>query len=205
MKSAPTYEFEAGLSGLVAGVDEVGRGPLAGPVVAAAVILDPENIPAGLADSKTLTERRREALAPIIRQCASVGVGEASVTEIDALNILQASLLAMRRAVAALPRAPAVCLVDGNQDPGLSCETELIVKGDRRSLSIAAASIIAKTVRDEQMRALDEHHPAFGWRSNKGYGSAAHLAALKQYGPTQHHRRSFAPVAAALGAGITAD
>lgn len=194
MKSPPTFELEAAHIGAVAGVDEVGRGPLAGTVVAAAVILDPENIPAGLADSKTLTEKRREALAPIIRQCADVGVGEASVEEIDALNILQASLLAMRRAVAALPHAPAVCLVDGNQDPGLSCPSELIVKGDARSLSIAAASIIAKTVRDEQMRRLDKLHPQFGWASNKGYGSAAHLAALKQHGPTQHHRKTFAPI-----------
>lgn len=194
MKSPPTFEFEAAHTGPVAGVDEVGRGPLAGPVVAAAVILDPENIPAGLADSKTLTEKRREALAPIIRQCAEVSVGEATVAEIDALNILQASLLAMRRAVAALPRAPSICLVDGNQDPGLACPSELIVKGDARSLSIAAASIIAKTVRDEQMRALDENHPEFCWRSNKGYGSAAHLAALEKYGPTQHHRKTFAPI-----------
>ncbi len=194
MKSPPTFDLEAAHIGPVAGVDEVGRGPLAGSVVAAAVILDPQNIPAGLADSKTLTEKRREALAPIIRQCAEFGVGEASVEEIDTLNILQASLLAMRRAVAALPRAPAVCLVDGNQDPGLPCQTELIIKGDARSLSIAAASIIAKTVRDEQMRALDKLHPQFGWGSNKGYGSAAHLAALQRFGPTQHHRKTFAPV-----------
>ena len=194
MHAPPTFEFEAAHAGPVAGVDEVGRGPLAGPVVAAAVILDPQNIPAGLADSKTLTEKRREALAPIIRQCAEIGVGEASVEEIDALNILQASLLAMRRAVAALPRPPAVCLVDGNQDPALPGPSELIIKGDARSLSIAAASIIAKTVRDEQMRALDKLHPDFGWRSNKGYGSAAHLAALKRIGPTQHHRKSFARI-----------
>ncbi len=195
---APDFDLERLHVGPVAGVDEVGRGPLAGPVVAAAVILDPENIPDGLADSKTLTEKRREALAPLIRQCAMVGVGEASVEEIDALNILQASLLAMRRAVAALSAAPAVCLVDGNQDPRLPCRSELIVKGDARSLSIAAASIIAKTTRDSQMRDLDEIHPRYGWASNKGYGSKLHMAALERFGATIHHRRSFAPVAAAI-------
>ncbi len=200
MKARPTYALESRFDGPVAGVDEAGRGPLAGPVVAAAVILDPANTPAGLADSKTLSEKRREALAPLIRQSAAVGVGAASVEEIDTLNILQASLLAMRRAVAALPRPPAVCLVDGNQDPRLSCRTELVIKGDARSLSIAAASIIAKTVRDEEMRALDKIHPQYGWASNKGYGSAAHRAALERFGATDHHRRSFAPVAAAIAA-----
>ena len=202
MKTQPTFDLERALAGSaggpIAGVDEVGRGPLAGPVVAAAVILDPANIPQGLADSKTLTERRREALAPIIRQCAHVGVGEASVEEIDAINILQASLLAMRRAVAALPQGPAACLVDGNQDPGFSVRTDLIIKGDARSLSIAAASIIAKTVRDGQMRDLHETHPHYGWASNKGYGSAAHRDALMRFGATPHHRKSFAPVAAAI-------
>lgn len=200
----PDFSLEAAFAhrfaGPIAGVDEVGRGPLAGPVVAAAVILDPENIPPGLADSKTLTERRRETLAPVIRTCAAVGVGEASVAEIDALNILQASLLAMRRAVAALPHAPAVCLVDGNQDPGLACRTELVVKGDGRSLSIAAASIIAKTVRDAGLRALHEAHPEYGWASNKGYGSKAHLEALREHGATDHHRKTFAPVARAISA-----
>lgn len=204
MAHLPTFDLEREIVGLgldsVAGVDEAGRGPFAGPVVAAAVILDPANIPAGLADSKTLSEKRRDALAPLIRQCAEVGVGCASVEEIDAINILQASLLAMRRSVAALPRAPAACLVDGNQDPKLSCRTELVVKGDARSLSIAAASIIAKTVRDKEMRELDEIHPHYGWASNKGYGSAAHREALKRFGATPHHRKSFAPVAAAIAA-----
>ncbi len=204
MKTPPSFDLEnliaVSHAGPIAGVDEVGRGPLAGPVVAAAVILDPQNIPDGLADSKALTEKRREALAPIIRACAEVGVGEASVEEIDRLNILQASLLAMRRAVAALPTAPVACLVDGNQDPRLPCKTELVIKGDARSLSVAAASIIAKTVRDQQMRDLGEIHPDYGWASNKGYGSKAHMAALKRIGATAHHRRSFAPVAAAINA-----
>jgi len=204
MKISPTFELEnAHLQHgpvAIAGVDEVGRGPLAGPVVAAAVILDPDHIPPGLADSKTLTESRRETLAPIIRTCAAIGVGEASVAEIDALNILQASLLAMRRAVAALPEAPALCLVDGNQDPGLDCRTELVIKGDGRSLSIAAASIIAKTVRDAGLRTLHDAHPEYGWASNKGYGSKAHLEALREHGATDHHRKSFAPVAKAISA-----
>ena len=196
MKSLPNFHIESAVPGPVAGVDEAGRGPLAGPVVAAAVILDTDNIPKGLADSKTLTEKRREALAPLIREAAKVGVGIASVDEIDALNILQASLLAMRRAVAALPRRPAACLVDGNQDPRLPYRTELIVKGDAKSLSIAAASIIAKTARDRIMRDLAEIHPEYGWEANKGYGSAGHRVALERFGPTPHHRRSFAPVAA---------
>ncbi len=200
MKSLPDFQIETGVPGPVAGVDEAGRGPLAGPVVAAAVILDTDNIPKGLADSKALTEKRREDLAPLIRAAADVGVGIAEVEEIDALNILQASLLAMRRAVAALAQSPAACLVDGNQDPRLSCRTELIVKGDAKSLSIAAASIIAKTARDRIMRDLAEAHPEYGWAANKGYGSAAHRAALERFGPTPHHRKSFAPVAAAFAA-----
>ena len=200
MKSLPDFQIETGVPRPVAGVDEAGRGPLAGPVVAAAVILDTDNIPKGLADSKALTEKRREDLAPLIRAAADVGVGIAEVEEIDALNILQASLLAMRRAVSALAQTPAACLVDGNQDPRLSCRTELIVKGDAKSLSIAAASIIAKTARDRIMRDLAEVHPEYGWAANKGYGSAAHRAALERFGPTSHHRKSFAPVAAAFAA-----
>ena len=204
MKTTPTFEIEAACTGPVAGVDEAGRGPLAGPVVAAAVILDPNAMPEGLADSKTLSEKKREALAPLIREMAMVGVGEASVEEIDQLNILQASLLAMRRAVAALPRQPDVCLVDGNQDPRLACRAEMIVKGDARSLSIAAASIIAKTVRDEMMRKLDEKFPGYGWAKNKGYGSKAHRDALVEIGATPHHRKSFAPVATAIARGAIA-
>ena len=200
----PDFRWEQSLSariaGPIAGVDEAGRGPLAGPVVAAAVILDRQDIPEGLADSKTLSEKRREAIAPLLRRSAIVGVGIASVEEIDALNILQASLLSMRRAVAALATTPGGCLVDGNQDPRLSCPATLIVKGDGKSLSIAAASIVAKTARDQMMRDLSDIHPEYGWQSNQGYGSAAHRAALEQFGATEHHRKSFAPVAAALKA-----
>ena len=204
MSEQATFDLELAAGGIVAGVDEAGRGPLAGPVVAAAVILDPNAMPEGLADSKTLSEKKREALAPLIREMATVGVGEASVEEIDQLNILQASLLAMRRAVAALPRQPDVCLVDGNQDPRLACRAEMIVKGDARSLSIAAASIIAKTVRDEMMRKLDEKFPGYGWAKNKGYGSKAHRDALVEIGATPHHRKSFAPVATAIARGAIA-
>ena len=204
MSEQATFDLELAAGGIVAGVDEAGRGPLAGPVVAAAVILDPNAMPEGLADSKTLSEKKREALAPLIREMAMVGVGEASVEEIDQLNILQASLLAMRRAVAALPRQPDVCLVDGNQDPRLACRAEMIVKGDARSLSIAAASIIAKTVRDEMMRKLDEKFPGYGWAKNKGYGSKAHRDALVEIGATPHHRKSFAPVATAIARGAIA-
>lgn len=195
MKStSPTFNIEASCPGRVAGVDEAGRGPLAGPVVAAAVILNADNIPGGLGDSKTLTEKRRETLAPIIRDCAEVGVGVATVEEIDAINILQASLLAMARAVEALPAAPDFCIIDGNQPPQLKCPARTIVKGDAKSLSIAAASIIAKTVRDQMMRDLAEIFPAYGWAKNKGYGAATHMAALQTHGPTQHHRKTFAPI-----------
>ena len=197
-RHAPTFDLENNFAGPnaapVAGVDEAGRGPLAGPVVAAAVILDPANIPAGLADSKTLGEKRREALAPLIKLTAHVAVGAASVQEIDALNILEASLLAMRRAVGALILRPAICLVDGNQDPRLAVPTELVVKGDAKSFSIAAASIIAKTTRDRIMRELARAHPEFEWEKNKGYGSKAHRDAIEKFGPTQHHRKTFAPV-----------
>jgi len=194
MTLSPTYKFEAALHGIVAGIDEAGRGPLAGPVVAAAVILDPQNMPAGLADSKTLSEKRREALAPEIRARAAIGVGIADVAEIDEINILQATLSAMRRAVADLPTYPDHCLIDGNQMPALHCPAQTIVKGDAKSLSIAAASIIAKTVRDQMMRDLDALFPEYGWAQNKGYGARTHLDALHRFGPTPHHRRSFAPV-----------
>jgi ribonuclease HII len=200
MKLTPTLNIENSIPGRIAGVDEAGRGPLAGPVVASAVILDRARIPEGLADSKTLTEKRRDALAPEIRATAMVGVGIATVEEIDRINILQATLLAMSRAVAALPVSPDACIIDGNQKPKLDCRAETVVKGDGKSLSIAAASIIAKTTRDAIMRDLDQAFPHYGWASNKGYGSAAHMAALAAHGPTPHHRTSFAPVAAALKA-----
>lgn len=182
--------------GLVCGVDEAGRGPLAGPVVAAAVILDPARPIAGLNDSKKLSARRREALAVLIReQALAWAVAEASVEEIDRINILQASLLAMQRAVAALAVRPQSALIDGNRCPRLDCPAEALVGGDGRSAPIAAASILAKTVRDELMLTLHERFRCYDFARHKGYPTAAHLAALRQHGPCSEHRRSFAPVA----------
>lgn len=188
------FDFTCGLR-LVAGVDEVGRGPLAGPVVAAAVILDPARPIDGLADSKRLSETRREALAPIIRECALVwALGRAEVEEIDALNILQASLLAMRRAVLALTMTPDFALIDGNRCPELPCPAEAVIKGDSRVAAISAASIIAKVARDHEMVELDAQYPGYGLAGHKGYPSPGHLAALARLGVTPIHRRSFAPV-----------
>jgi ribonuclease HII len=180
---------------LVCGVDEAGRGPLAGPVVAAAVILDPMRAIDGLRDSKKLSQARREALAVAIRD-GSLGwaIGQASVDEIDQLNILQASLLAMRRAVEALPVVPTLARVDGNQAPRLACGVELIVGGDATEACISAASILAKVERDRLMRALHSLHPEYGFDRHKGYGTALHLESLKRHGPCSEHRRSFAPV-----------
>lgn len=190
----PTFEIENSYPGIVAGIDEAGRGPWAGPVVAAAVILDRDNVPAGLADSKTLTEKRREAIATEIHARAIVGVGVGSVEEIDDINILQATFLAMARAEAALVQKPDICIVDGSQKPKLKARTEMMVKGDAKSLSIAAASIIAKTTRDAMMRELALEHPHYGWEKNKGYGAPAHRAGLDAHGVTPHHRKSFAPI-----------
>ena len=179
----------------VVGVDEVGRGPLAGPVTACAVRLDPDRVPQGLRDSKLLTAARREALFDEIMVVAEVSVAHASVEEIDALNILRASHLAMLRAVAALPQAPDHLLIDGNLLPrGLTVSAEAIVKGDARSLSIAAASVIAKVERDRIMVDLAQQHPGYGWDRNAGYPTKDHLAALANLGVTPHHRRSFRPV-----------
>ena len=177
---------------IVAGIDEVGRGPLAGPVVTAAVIL-PTAIE-GLADSKALSEKRREALFPVIMEQALVGIGAASVREIDQLNILQATLLAMRRAVARLPRTPTLAMVDGNQNPGLGIRTELVIKGDSKVPEISAASIVAKVIRDRLMRKLALRHPHYGWENNVGYGAKRHRDAMEAQGVTAHHRRSFAPL-----------
>jgi ribonuclease HII len=179
----------------VAGVDEVGRGPLAGPVTAAAVRLDPAAIPPGLNDSKTLSAPRRAMLAAALWDVADVSVAHASVAEIDDLNILRASHLAMLRAVAGLNHAPDHLLIDGNQMPrGLTCAAQTVVRGDAISLSIAAASIVAKVVRDQIMVDLAQQHPGYGWDTNAGYGTKAHLAALLNLGVTPHHRRSFAPI-----------
>lgn len=177
----------------VVGVDEVGRGPLAGPVTAAAVRLDPENIPDGLADSKTLTAVRRERLCAQIMEITHVSIAHASVEEIDAMNILRASHLAMERAVAALPADYA--LVDGNLLPkGLAIPAEAVVKGDAKSLSIAAASICAKVTRDRLMVDLAQQYPGYGWEVNAGYPTKFHLDALLNLGVTPFHRRSFRPV-----------
>ena len=179
----------------ICGVDEAGRGPWAGPVVAAAVVLDRGCIPPGLDDSKKLTPRRRAALFEAIRAAASVGVGIASVEEIDALNILRANDLAMLRAIGALDPAPGAALIDGNRvPPGLPCPGRALVGGDGRSLSIAAASIVAKVTRDRIMAELARTHPGYGWERNMGYGTPQHRAGLIRLGVTPHHRRSFRPI-----------
>lgn len=186
---------------LIAGVDEVGRGPLAGSVVAAAVILDPKHPIEGLADSKALTAAKREALDVLIRKHAIAwALGEASVEEIDEINILHASMLAMRRAVEALPVTPDKVLVDGNRRPDITHECEAIVKGDKLFCEISAASIIAKVARDQQMIELHQQHPEFGFDRHKGYPTKAHCEALARHGALPVHRQSFAPVKAVLTA-----
>ncbi len=202
----PDFSLETRLGGgrgrLVVGIDEAGRGPWAGPVVAAAVWLAPEALPADLLeridDSKRLTRPAREALHRALRQAgphaARIGVGEAGVAEIDRHNILQASLLAMARAVAGLDLTPDAALVDGNRAPDLPCPVETVIKGDGRSLSVAAASIVAKVTRDHHMGELAARHPGYGWERNQGYGTAEHRAALTRLGVTPEHRRSFRPV-----------
>jgi len=180
---------------LIAGIDEVGRGPLAGPVIAAAVILNPERPVAGLADSKALSEKRREIIAADIRENAlSWALGRCEPHEIDRINILQASLLAMSRAVEALSVQPEHALVDGNKLPRLPCSAEAIVKGDTSVPAISAASILAKVVRDQEMVELHEQYPAYGFDQNKGYPTEAHRAALIEHGACPEHRRSFKPV-----------
>ncbi|MBL4919093.1 ribonuclease HII [Szabonella alba] len=197
-RPSPDFSFETAALATgalrIAGVDEVGRGPLAGPVTAAAVRLDPARIPAGLADSKQLDATRREALFVAIMDCAEVGIAHASVDEIDSLNILRASHLAMTRALALI--APVdLALIDGNLLPrDLACPGRAIVKGDARCLSIAAASIVAKVTRDRLMVDLAQQHPGYGWERNAGYPTKAHLAALLDLGVTPAHRRSFKPV-----------
>jgi ribonuclease HII len=183
----------------VAGVDEAGRGPLAGPVVAAAVILDPERIPDGINDSKVLDEEAREFLYVRIRATAVVGVGIADVKRIDRLNILHATMWAMAQAVAQLPQTPKLVAIDGNRAPDLKCPSRTVVKGDARCLSIAAASIIAKVTRDRLMVQLASKHPGYGFERHKGYGTAEHQEAIKRLGVTVHHRRSFRTVQLALG------
>ncbi|MCX7120920.1 MAG: ribonuclease HII [Gammaproteobacteria bacterium] len=180
---------------LIAGVDEAGRGPLAGPVVAAAVILNPADFIVDLADSKLLTEKKRELLYPeIIKRALSYGIGQASVAEIDSMNILQATLLAMRRAVTQLSVTPDQVWVDGNQDPRCDYPTRLIIGGDALEPCISAASILAKVTRDRLMYELDAQYPGYGLAKHKGYGTKIHMAALKSLGATECHRQSFRPV-----------
>jgi len=194
----PDFAIEDGYRGVVCGVDEAGRGPLAGPVVAAAVILDRANVAAFLRerldDSKAMTVLARERCCELLLAGARVGVGAASVGEIDRQNILRASLLAMARAVRALGIVPDIALVDGNQAPPLSCPIRTVVGGDGLSFSIAAASVVAKVTRDRAMALLARRYPGYGWERNAGYGTALHHEALGRLGVTPHHRRSFAPV-----------
>ncbi len=202
---AVTATFDLELSeialghGPVAGIDEAGRGPWAGPVVAAAVILEPRSIPIGIADSKALDAEARAHLYTRIMATAVVGVGIADVARIDRDNILKATLWAMGEAVRALATKPRLALVDGNRAPRLPCETRTIVSGDARCLSIAAASIIAKVTRDRLMVELGRELPDYGFERHKGYGTPEHKTALARHGPTEHHRRSFKPVQLALG------
>lgn len=186
--------------GVICGVDEAGRGPLFGNVVAAAVILDPKAPIEGLGDSKKLTEKVRERLYDqIYARAISVGVGRASVEEIDQLNILQASMLAMQRAVESLSRQPDLALIDGNRCPVLTCASEAIIKGDAKEISIGAASIVAKVTRDREMLEWHTLYPHYGLDKHKGYPTSLHLKALEQYGVSPQHRRSFAPVRRLIG------
>ena len=185
---------------LIAGVDQAGRGPWAGPVMAAAVILDPKHPIAGLADSKTLSENKREALAPLIKSHAlSWAIAAASVEEIDRLNILQATLLAMQRAIAGLHRQPDQALIDGNRCPPLNIPAQAIIKGDSKIAAISAASILAKVARDHLMHEYHQQYPNFAFHQHKGYGTKQHLAELQTFGVLPIHRRSFKPVAVQLG------
>ncbi len=197
-KPAPTFDMEQAAFGNgmspVAGVDEAGRGPWAGPVTAAAVILDPASIPDGLNDSKTLTPARRDRLFDEIAATSHVAIATATVERIDRDNILQASLWAMAEALAGLPHRPAFALIDGNKTPPTDIACTTAVKGDATSLSIAAASIVAKVTRDRLMQDLDAEFPGYGFARHKGYGTARHAAALARLGPCPAHRRSFAPV-----------
>lgn len=198
--SGPDLSLESLENGIVTGIDEAGRGPWAGPVVAAAVILDPRRLPTGINDSKKLSASKREALYDAILANATCAVGMASVGEIDTLNILGATKLAMCRAVDRLSVMPDIALVDGNRAPALPCRVKTVIGGDALSLSIAAASIIAKVTRDRLMSELARDYPGYGWEHNAGYGTAIHQSALVSLGVTPHHRRSFAPVRALLEA-----
>lgn len=194
----PDFSLERAAGGCVAGIDEAGRGPLAGPVIAAAVILDAETLPGmlrdGIDDSKVLTKSRREELFAVLQSYARIGIGGASAAEIDRINVLAATLRAMGRAVEDLGIVPDLALIDGNRTPELSCPAKAVVRGDAASLSIAAASIVAKVTRDRIMAALARRHPGFGWERNAGYGTMEHKLALTRLGVTPHHRKTFAPI-----------
>lgn len=192
--SGPNAAFELQSLHPVCGIDEAGRGPLAGPVVAAAVILDLDTMPTGLNDSKRLSQSAREHLLNDLWACADIGIGIAEPAEIDRINILGATMTAMRRAVAGLAVPPKTALIDGNRAPGLSCAEQTIVKGDARSVSIAAASIVAKVTRDRLMMAAHARYPVYGFDAHKGYGTKAHRAAIAAHGPCPIHRFSFAPM-----------
>lgn len=203
----PDFAIERRWKGLVCGIDEAGRGPLAGPVVAAAVVLDPGRFPKSLRenldDSKVLTIEQRQACYRKLSRCvdhgtARIGIGAASVFEIDRINILRAALLAMTRAVAVLGVRPDVALVDGNIAPPLDCAVQTVVTGDSLSFSIAAASVVAKVTRDRIMRGLAPRYPVYRWDTNVGYATAEHGEAIRRFGITRHHRRSFAPVRLAI-------
>lgn len=191
---APDLAFENSFGEVIAGIDEAGRGPWAGPVVAAAVILNKANIPPGIHDSKKLTPAKREAVHSCIMETAQVGIGVATAEEIDSMNILQATFLAMQRAFSQLSAAPHMILVDGNRLPALPCPARAIIGGDARCPSIAAASIVAKVTRDRMMAELAREYPHYGWERNAGYGTKCHQEALARYGVTPHHRRSYKPI-----------
>lgn len=191
----PDFTLENTLSGIIAGVDEVGRGPLAGPVVSAAVIFtDRDTVIDGINDSKKLTPKCRQVLYEKITSVAKFGIGMASVEEIDSYNILQATKLSMKRALVNLDLELDYVLVDGNQPPKVKWQTKSVVNGDSLSISIAAASIIAKVTRDRLMQELHNKHPVYNWYKNKGYGTKEHLSAIGIYGITEHHRKNFAPI-----------
>ena len=198
MKPIPDFTIEEKFGGLVCGVDEVGRGALCGPVVAAAVILDKHNYPDGINDSKLLSRSKREGLHTELLRSASIGLGSAQVGEVEQLNVLNAALLAMERAVSNLCLMPEMALVDGNRIPKLVCPAQSVVGGDSKSISIAAASIVAKVTRDKLMAKLASQHPGYGWETNSGYGTPQHIEAIRTAGITRHHRRGFRPVATAL-------
>ena len=205
LREQPDLSLETEAGGRVAGVDEAGRGPWAGPVVAAAVVFKAggptAELRATITDSKRLPADRRAALQPAILACADAAVGMASVAEIDSMNILQATLLAMRRAVVRLADIPDLALVDGNRAPRLPCPVRTVVGGDGKSLSIAAASIVAKVARDRLMARLVADYPGYGWERNAGYGTEEHRAGLARLGPCTHHRRSFRPIRELLDGG----